>query len=98
MCFQGPRGKPGEPGPAGPTGPEGPRGEGGVMGFPGPKGDKGDIGPSGSPVSDCFKHTPHHTTQHHITSQPGVPDHTVQHLSLSRGKASVFLAALLSSN
>lgn len=64
MCFQGPRGKPGEPGPAGPAGPEGPRGEGGVMGFPGPKGDKGDIGPSGSPVSDCVKHTPHNTTSH----------------------------------
>lgn len=68
LCFQGPRGKPGEPGPPGPAGPEGPRGEGGVMGFPGPKGDKGDMGPSGSPVSDCVNHTPHH-----ITSLPGVP-------------------------
>lgn len=70
MCFQGPRGKPGEPGPAGPAGPEGPRGEGGVMGFPGPKGDKGDMGLSGSPVSGCVKHTPHHTTAHHCLGFP----------------------------
>lgn len=32
------------------------------MGLPGPKGDKGGMGQSGSPVSDCAKHTPHNIT------------------------------------